>query len=420
VIEVSVSRVCIHADRDGDPLAVDVALPSGAPVAELLPAIVELVDDRMTGGDAARRWRLERPSGGSLEESLSLDDNGVRDGELLILSPDRAPTLGPMRRAAWQEAMTARPSTFTVGESLPGAVCLLTAVLAAASFAWTAGSASATTNAIIAGVGAAAAMAVTVVTGYATASSIAVVSLASATGFLAVPSGPAAPNVFLAAVAAFTAALLMLRLAGRVSPALVATAALSLLAAVVTLVAMPVVLVGAALSTASLALLTLAPRLSVLTARLGSEHWQGDAAERAVTGHATLTGLVAGCAAGAATGAVVVAIACRADPPATVAFTAVIATALFLRARTYIDAIRQIALITGGLASAVAGLHVAFSAYQGAVGPVACVLVVIGLIAVRRPRCGAAVARLVDLLDYAALAAVVPVACWVGGGFHLS
>ena len=38
VSEVSVSKVCVQADRDGDPVAVDLVLPSGTQLAELLPS----------------------------------------------------------------------------------------------------------------------------------------------------------------------------------------------------------------------------------------------------------------------------------------------------------------------------------------------------------------------------------------------
>ncbi len=401
-------------------MAVDVALPSGAPVGDLLPAIVGLVDDRVTPGGEARRWRLDRPAGGSLEESLSLTDNGVRDGELLVLTTDHAPMLGPVRRAVCQEAVGARAPANHVGGYLPGTVCGLATVLSAAALAWTAGSEAATVNAIIAAVGAAAAAVVTMTTGYPTTSNLAVVSLACATGFLTVPSGPAAPNVFLAATAAAAASLMMLRLSGRASPALTATTALSLLAAIVTLVAMPVAMVGAALSTAALALLALAPRLSVLAAGLGPDRWHGDLADRAVAGHALLSGLVGGCAAGAASGVLVVARADHAGSAATagaVTFTALIGMVLLLRARIYVDPTRQIAMIAGGLVSIIACLYVAVDTHREGVGPVAGALVVIGLYAVRRPRSGATALRLIDRLECAALAAVVPAACWVAGAY---
>jgi type VII secretion integral membrane protein EccD len=419
VTEVSVSRVCIHADRDGDPQEVDVALPSGAPVAELLPAIVELVDDRPWAADVARRWRLDRPSGDGLEESLSLADNGVRDGDLLVLSSDQAPVFGPLRRTAYHAVTTAQSRVLHPWDQLPDCACVLAGVLAALMLASTAGSPGAAVNAVIAAVCAAAATAATVAAGHDLASGVMAVALVCATGFLAVPSGPAAPNVFLAATAAFTAALLLQRVSGRTVPALTAAAALSLLTAAATLVALPVGVVGAALSTGSVALLAVAPRLSVLTAGLGSGHHQGDAAARAVTGHATLTGFVAAGAAGAGSGVVVVAMAPNVTAPGAITFTTVIAAVLLLRARSYVDPPRRIALAAGGLVSVVTVVYLTVSAHRGLVGAAAGVLVIGGLLAARRPRFGAPVARLLDVLEYGALAAVLPAACWMLGGFHL-
>ncbi|MDT5340089.1 MAG: hypothetical protein QOD90_5594 [Mycobacterium sp.] len=409
---MSVSRICIHADRNGDPVAVDVVLPSGARVGELLPTIVEIVDGRAAPDDTARRWRLQRPSGASLDHALSLNDNGIRDGELIVLDTDRAPRLGPVRRAACQEVAAVRPIARHVGGFLAGAVCVLTSVLAAVTLAGTVGSEAATMSAITAAVGAAVAAVAAAATGHPTPSSITVVALACATGFLAVPSGPAAPNVFLAATAALSASLLMMRISGRASPALTAAATVSLLVAVVTPVAIPAAMVGAALSTASLAVLALAPRLSVLAAGLGPDHWHGAVTESATAGHATLNGLVGGCAAGTAAGAVVVAATNPAGAPA---FIGLVGTVLLLRSRTYPDVARQIALIAGGLVCLSACLYLVTNTHRASVGPVACALVVIGLVAVRRPTCGATVARLLGRLEYAALAAVVPVACWVGG-----
>jgi hypothetical protein len=135
-------------------------------------------------------------------------------------------------------------------------------------------------------------------------------------------------------------------------------------------------------------------------------------AESAITGHAILAGLVGGCAAAAAAGAVVVAAAHPAGAPA---FICLVGTVLLLRSRTYTDVGRQTALTAGGLTCVCACIYIITNTHRESVGPVACALVLVGLLTVRRPRLGATVARLLDRLEYAALAAVVPVACWVGG-----
>jgi len=421
---MSVCRVCIQTDRDGDPVAVDVALPSGTSIGELLPAIVDIANGRAAPPTTARHWRLMRPSGLALQESLSLRDNDVRDGELLILSPGGGPSLGPVRREACQVAAAAQPRAFDVARGLPSAWCVTAAALASTALSWTAGTDLAATNLIIAVVGACAAAAVAMVTRYATAATVAVVALSSATGFLAVPSGPAAPNAFLAAMAASCASLVMQRLSGRVSPTLTAAASFSALTAAATVVPMPTATTGAALATASLGLLALAPRVSVSAAALGPEHWSGPLEDRAATGHVILTGLVVGCAMGAACGAALVAVVADDAPSTTpagaVALTAVTAVALSLRARTYVDRARQIPLLAGALVSIAACLRVVFVACPQYVGWSCAVLLVSGLVAAREPRMGAVASRVVDRVEYAALAAVAPVACWVGGAYAVA
>jgi type VII secretion integral membrane protein EccD len=410
--------VCIQSDRDGDPVAVDVGLPSGVSIGELLPAIVDLVDGRAGPAGAPRRWRLDLPAGNTLSWSSSLLDNGIRDGDLLILAQGDAPTLEPIRVEPFRTVLAARPPTFPLGDVLPGVVCVLVVILASAALAWTAGSQWATTGAIVAAVGTAAAAGVAMISGYAAASTVAVVCLACATGFLAVPSGPAVPNVFLASAAAFSASVLMLRLSGRASSALTATASLALLVALATVVALPAKATGAALAATALALLALAPRLALVLAGLGPHQRHGDLADRAVAGHATVSGLVAGGAATAASGMALLAVAGHTGSggvPSVVTFTALIGTALLLRARTFVDPVRQISLIAGGFVGLAASLSVAAAAHQHVVTPIAGTLIVVGLVAGQRPPSGAAVARTLDRLEYVALTAVVPVGCWAAG-----
>ena len=408
------SKVCVQADRDGDPVAVDLVLPSGTQLAELLPTIVGLVDAPTPTGGVARRWRLQRASGAGLDESLSLSANGVRDGELVILDFDGTPELGPVRHAVYQHVAGTCPVTPRGDAWIPGAVGLFATTLAALALASTAGSDGAIVNAVVCAAAAAAVAVLTVVTGYSTTSSVGVVALAGTTGFLVVPSGPAAPNIFLAAAAALSASLLMLRPSGRTSPVLVAVATFSLLTAVVTVAVLPLSVVGAALSTSALALLGIAPRVAMVTAGLGPDRWHGDLAASAAAGHAILSGLVAGAAAGAAAGAVVVAAA---GHPGAVPFTGLVALVLVLRCRTYVDADRRISLTAGGLVALVASVCALVHTRPGGVVPVAVALVVLGLIAMRRPSGGATVARMLGYIEYAALVAVVPVACWVGGAY---
>jgi type VII secretion integral membrane protein EccD len=416
---MSVCRVSIQTDRDGDPVTVDLALPSSAPIGELLPAIVDMVDGRCTSLVTGCRWRLDRLSGDILDESSSLSTNGVHDGELLILNRGDGPPLGQVQVGACQVVAAADPPSDDVSRSLPRALSVTAVVGASAALASTAGSGQAATNLIIAVVGTCGAAAVVVVARHVTAATVAVVALASAAGFLAVPSAPAAPNVFLASAAGSSAALLTMRLSRRASVTLTAVAALSVLTAAATLVSMPSVMTGAALVAASLVLLGSAPRLAVWGTALGPAHWDQSVADRAASGHVMLTGLVVGAGAGAASGAAVVMAAASsafsASMHGVIALTALTAAVLLLRARTYVDPVRRITLAAAGSASAAACLRVVFIGYPQYAGWCCAVLVIGGLVAAGAPRTGAALSRALDRMEYAALAAVVPVACWAGG-----
>src|SRR5262245_36201843 len=73
------------------PHTVDVALPSDAPVGMLLPSIVDLVGRGTLTADEGRHLHLTRVGQGRLDEMTTLHDNGVRDGELLLLTTATMP-----------------------------------------------------------------------------------------------------------------------------------------------------------------------------------------------------------------------------------------------------------------------------------------------------------------------------------------
>jgi hypothetical protein len=393
-------------------VSVDVALPSGAPVIEWLPDLVDLLDGH---AGSAYRWRLDHPISGTLEESLSLADNGIRNGDLLVLSQESAPRMGGSAPEPCREVITARPPTTRVGGFPPGAACVLLTACASLALAATAGTGSAVASVIVAAVGALAAAALTVASGYPPATGLGAVGLAAATGFVAVPSPPTTPNGFLAATAALCASLLLWRLSGRDSATLVAAAAFSLPVVVATVVPMPGSAAGATLTITSLILLAVAPRIALATA-----------SGCAGASHGILDGLVAGTALGSGAGTVVVAVADHpAGPYSAIAFAAVTGTALALVARTHVDPVRRIALGSAGLAAILGGLWLVCDTHPQTVPVVAGGLIVLGLAATRPPPIGETVGRLLDRLEYAALAAAIPVACWVAGtgalvgGFHL-
>jgi type VII secretion integral membrane protein EccD len=130
-----------------------------------------------------------------------------------------------------------------------------------------------------------------------------------------------------------------------------------------------------------------------------------------------LTGLVLGSSAAASLGTVLVACSDRTWLRAGV-FAAVVGSTLLCRARTHVEPIRRVALITGGLLALTAGFAATVTGAPG-YAPWVSVLVMgagIGTLgcAFGQPPISPVVRRAVDVIEYAALAAVVPLACWVG------
>lgn len=408
------SRVCIRRECGSATAVLDVVLPASTPVAELLPTIVELFDDGAESAGPVHPWRLDHPARGPLQDQLSLCDNDVRDGDLLVLMSDRDPPLGVLRTDPWHPVLEAGPSAPPIAPC--DALIVMTAALGALALGSTAGSERAVTGLVVAAAGTTAALATATVTKYTAVSCLSLVASATATGFLVVPSGPAAPNVFLAATAGLCAALLTTRLSARASPTMVATAGVALATALATLVALPAVATGAVLASAAMVQLTLAPRVAAWTAGLAPPDARPDTGERAGRAHATLTGLVAGAAVAGAAGAVVAAVGARTSGPvAPAVLDVLIGVALLLRARTYVDPPRQLALVAGGLVAVTAG----GAAWPTLLCPVAGTLLLTGLVAARRPTTGGAAARLLDRVEYVALAAVPPVAAWAAGAHDL-
>jgi type VII secretion integral membrane protein EccD len=420
-------RISIQLDRDGG-RTIDLAVSAHTPVAALLPAVIDVLAPRATP-DAVHGWRLDRAAGTPLDESLSLTDHDVRDGDLLVLTTMHAPALrpvdmGPAHTVA-SAGGSAAPSTDPVAEW----AITWAALVAAVALAWTGAVTGGIGHLIVAACGTGA-VCWTAWVRHSAAVAVAGCALAAATGFLAVPGGPGAANVFLSATAAFAVALVMTRLSARPSEALVATASgAALVGATMSgamFTALPVGSVGTILATGALGLLSLAPWLSTLVAGLGPrcESEAPDAVEaRARSGHATLTGVVVGCAGAVAAGAVLVALgSIRAEtaPIAGGAFGFAAGVVLVLRARTHVDRPRRAALLTCGLICATSAFAVVCAHSPERAAWAALVLMAVGLGTLRRRDATPFSSRVADLLDYAALTAVVPLACWVIGVYGLA
>jgi hypothetical protein len=260
------------------------------------------------------------------------------------------------------------------------------------------------------------------VTARSAAAAIATASLAAATGFLAVPSGPDAANVFLAAAAAASVSVLMLRWTDDSSPTLIATACFSTLVAVAVIVpvlaAVSVAVVGAVLTVVALRLLTMSGRAAIALSGLAVDRDTDEYDQRSIRAHAALAGLIQGCSGAAAVGTVLVAVGThRHDVPAAAGFgfATVLAVALLLRIRTHVDVTRRWALAFGGMVSALSAFSIVVVKMPDEVSWVSATVVAIGFGLVRPPRLTAGAVRALEVLEYAALVAVIPLACFVGG-----
>jgi type VII secretion integral membrane protein EccD len=439
----SLCRLTVQGGEDDRPLAVDLALPRNADVGLLVPSIVDIVH-RDTAPAEVRRWRLSRIGGSPLDESMTLNENNVRDGDLLLLTAVEASapqwvTHDPCHSVANVDGRSQTPTL----RILAVVAWLCAAGIGAASLAWS-GMATRAPGHIVAGalVAAAAAFGAVVVRGTqdplpCVALGVIAVVYSAVIGFLSVPAGPSAANGLLAAAASFAIAVLLLRLTrcGTICLTAVAScaAAVAATAAVCVVWTMPAEAAGAALAILSLAVLGVAARMSIAAAGLtpafptvDDPHAPADVGETQVAlAHQTLTGLVAGSTASAALGSVLVTCSELNDGGSRLSaslFTAVVGLVLLLRARTHSDMPRRIALGAGAMISMAAGLAVTvistpeqahWMALLSACAGAGALGWLLGLTV------SPVVRRAIELLEYLALAAVLPLACWVAGLYAL-
>lgn len=427
-------RVSVQATRHDHCVGLDLALPAALRVGDVIPSIVDLAGIGAASGPG--RWRLSRIGGPALDESMTLADHDIHDGDLLVLSAAEppVPALAPLDLAATIACGAPRADQ---PARLKVLVCLWLALAGAAVLVWTGprtgGAAPAVTAAVLALAAGLASVAVHLGTADRVAcltGGVAAAGLAGVSGFLAVPGGPAAANVLLAGSAAAAVATVRLRVTGCGTVCLTALATASAVAALAAAVAvvwpMPPATVGAGLATAALGLLGVAPRLVIVTTGLApalpaADGPPGDddapADDRVRLGHRVLTGLVIGLAGAAALGVLVVAAACvPAGWPASSGFGTAVGLALALRSRTHTGGPRRTALLSAGILCCTAAFIAIAAAVPHRAYWLAALAVGAGL-AVLAPVGGTSAnpiaRRAVDLLEYAALAAVLPLACWV-------
>lgn len=425
-------RLAIQVAGPAASTVVDVVLPADCPVGVLIPPVVDVTLGDGQPATDPQRWHLVRVGGDRLDTSLTLRQNAVRDGDTILLAAAAVP--GPARRSGDPSGVVAGAALQAPGAPLRGGAAvagLAVTGASAAALTWS-GSTSGTsahvwTAAALSGGAAAVAIAAERSACLpAVTSSLAAVVFATVTGVLAVPGAPWAPTVLLAASAACAISILLLRMVSRGTTAVttltVLTGTVALVGAFGVIVDMPIDAAGAVLTVLSLACLSAAPTLTVAVAGLGPSR-PDVGSRRARVAHRVLTGLVAGWSCAALLGVAAVAAHPRAAPAVAALFCADVALLLLLRQRTHVDARRRIALNSAGVGAALAAATVVVRGAPEHAYWWCAALVTVAMAALHR-RIGAAppnpvVRQAVQVIEYLALAAVVPLAAWVTGVYGM-
>lgn len=445
---------------------VDLALPTDIPVALLVPGIVEVLGDRGRSAPESatadgRAWVLSRVGRPPLDGTVTLDEASIHDGDLLVLgvAEDPAPpplfddlmhavaTSGSVRSGLWTAAI-AQSVGFGVG-----VVAVLLGCLALVRPAFDAGPNS--SGFLESGIAAAVAgllfvVAGTIVTRIYRDSRTGVflaccaLPLVFTAGIAFVPGTLGTPHLLLGASAVCVCAVLALRLGGRGAAVFTGTATASAFAIVATLVLLftdlPLGTVGAGVAVLALAGLASAPRLSMMQARLplppvptagapldeaGEDDHPGvaDLEHLSRRARSYLTGLVYAGSIAAMTGALLAALTSGSSriywPGLSLAL--IVSLVLILRGRTFAEVHHAIPLVVSGAAIGMVLLGVGvFASPHMPLGACALALsiTVIAVMfgsAVPTREYSPVLRRSAELIEYATIAAVIPVACWVCG-----
>ena len=444
MVVADVCRVSVRALSQS--VASDLVLPSGVEVGEVLPCVVELVGERP---EATERWTLSRIDGSWLDESMTLHENGVRDGDVLRLGIDDQTSEPRFNDVC--HYVVAETESSDHGNSSPrlmGAIALVWSTgVGATALVWPAHSA-AIVRAVVAAVLAVAAATGAILTSRLDTEWLPTLALGgtaivfgSVAGFLMVPGGPAPPNLFLAAAVCSAMSIVLHHGTSPGTSLYIAIATLSTMwavtAAVVAVWPAPAATVGAVLAAVSLAMLGVAARITILltglTPRVPStsdaptgdeEVSAGTCVARAERGRRTLTGLLVGFSLSTASGAVLIAVDRQEEYALRyAAFTGVVSVVLILRIAQQVGMARSTSVLVAGLISATATFTLAASTGLQ-YGPWLCLLTVIlcaGALLLSGTDVGSRLSpgarRGIEVVDYLALASIVPLACWVGGLF---
>ena len=451
VAEVCRIAVCSHGE--GYSSTVDLALPARMDLGELMPCVVDLAGgqpDASGAGGSRQQWRLSRLDGSTLDESLTLQENDVHDGDLLLLTTVDLippPACGDLSDYV-VEASARQRGDVVWARRLGEGAWLWSAALGAASLVWPTEVAQdnrAVTAAIVA-IAAAVSAVIASRLGLEQSATLSIgmaaVAFGAVAGYLIVPGGPTPPGFFLATAICSAVATVLLRVTACGSTLFTAITTFSLMVAIAFAVAtvwpIPPATLGCFLSAASLAMLSVAAKVSIVVSGLSPRMPTTEQSDedtiipvavgltKAARGHDVLTGLLAGLSLACALGAVLVVFGGHGTSVwVRTAFAITVSAALIFRGCQQRGAVRSTSVLLAGflcVTAAFASMMMSSPAH-GAWICLTAVGVGAGALGITRvdlaSRLSPLTRRSLEAVDYISLAAVVPLALWISGVFDL-
>lgn len=414
----------------------DFVLPADVAVATVIPSIVDHVAiGSVAAHDAVPTgWQLSRVDGSQLASRLSVRGNGICDGDILWLSPVRTAVANPRDDAIAEiaETLDASPRWTTVASAVAASVIMVccTGIVGYALLRYNARQGT-HASAISAGLLCILSLIAALASGRALRGTVSATVLgtcatayAAVAGYLVVPGNPEAPKLMLAAATGATVAVLAARYTDCATTILIAAAAFGYLAAAAAcahlFIGAGVDATGAILGAAAMVMLAVSARLAIWMGRLQVAPLPGKIAADARRTHAIATGLVCGFGAAAVAGAILTASGNKANGAL---FTAIAAVVLVLRTGTHVDLVQTAVLMSCGTTSFAVVFLRAVNAWPRHANWICLATVgiaagAVALLTAQRPAITSPLTRrCVELCEYAALAAVIPAACWVAGVF---
>ncbi|WP_045384516.1 type VII secretion integral membrane protein EccD [Mycobacterium kyorinense] len=433
--EADLRRVSIHADE----IRVDLALPTAVPIATLIPSIVDILPAGHTHRDGPTCYQLSCPGQIAMDGSTTLAQQGIRDGATLILTRSSVDIPAPQfddaaDAVAASLATAAHPWTRHAARVTGGLSALWLASLGAMLLTRQSLCANADRHAgaaIAAAAGGFALVAATVADrgfrdSFATrALGLLAIGFAAVAGLLAVPGGPAAPNALLAATTAAVIAVSVLSLTGGDTALFIAVVGFALASAVAalaaTLTTVPLPAIGAICVVVSLALIAASPPLSIVLAglspRLADNMPTDTLPAKAIRANIWLTGLIGTFSTTAAFGAAAVAMWPSGGRGIGVVFATLTGAVLLSQARSHRDMPKGVTLVVNGTAALSAAFMGATASFRPSILWLAATTAMLSAATFVVPtvRLSPIAQRGLGMLERLALAALVPLACWICG-----